>query len=67
MGVYRSDDPMRDFDRWQKEQDAWEASLPRCERCGETVDDYIYDVDGELLCIDCLNDKFRKNVEDYMI
>lgn len=66
MSIYRSDDPIRDFDRWQAEQQAWEDSLPHCDRCGEPIDDYVYEIDGEILCHDCVVDKYRRDVEDYL-
>ena len=66
MSVFRSGDPVADFKRWEQEQREWEDKLPCCERCGEKVDDYVYDVDGEILCIECMITKFRRDVEDYM-
>lgn len=66
MSVHRSDDLDRDLAAWQKEQQDWEDSLPRCERCGEPQDTYVYENDGEILCLDCLAKKYRRNVEDYL-
>ena len=66
MSVFRSEDPARDLAAWQKEQQDWEDSLPRCERCKEPQDTYIYDIDGEKLCLSCLNKKYRRDVEDYL-
>jgi hypothetical protein len=31
-----------------------------CDVCGEELDDEIYEVDGEDLCIECLKERFRK-------
>jgi hypothetical protein len=31
-----------------------------CDKCGEELDDEIFEVDGEELCEECLKDKFRK-------
>ena len=38
----------------------YDVPLPRCEKCGEEIGDQIYDVDGEILCEDCLKEMFRK-------
>ena len=38
MSYFRSNDPDRDFDRWDKAQQAWEDSLPHCDICGEPID-----------------------------
>jgi formylmethanofuran dehydrogenase subunit E len=66
MSVFRSDDPVRDFDRRDREQQDWEDSLPRCERCGEILDTYLYEIDDEILCEGCMERKYRRNVEDYL-
>ena len=66
MGVHRSDDLDRDLAAWQKEQQEWEDSLPTCDCCGEKVDDYVFDIDGEILCIQCVIDKYRRDAEDYV-
>ena len=65
MGVYRSGDPDKDFARRDKEPQEWEDRLPCCDCCGEKVDDYVYDIDGEILCIQCMIDKYRRDAEDY--
>mgnify|MGYP007037194154 CR=1 FL=1 len=64
MSVYRSDDPARDLVQWQKEQQEWEDRLPHCDNCNEVVDDYVFDIDGEILCIECMIAKYRRDVED---
>ena len=52
------------------EHDARQTALlercPKCEHCGEPIqDDYLYDVDGVVLCEECMKDLFRKDREDY--
>ena len=66
MGVYVTNDPVFDFRRWEREQQEWEDSLPCCELCGEKIDDYVYDIDDQILCLDCVIKKYRRDVEDYM-
>lgn len=66
MSVYRSGDPLFDFAQWEKEQQEWEARLPKCDHCEEIMDDYVFDIDGEILCIECMIAKYRRDVEDYV-
>ena len=56
-----------DFARWHEEEEAKaEAKLPVCEDCGEIIyDEYYYDVDGDILCEECLKDRYRHYTEDY--
>ena len=38
--------------------------LPKCAYCGEPIqDDYCYEINGEVICEDCLNDNFRVSTE----
>lgn len=54
-------------DRYEAEQARELAKLPKCDYCGEPIgDDYLYDLDGDIICKSCLNDHFRKSVEDYI-
>lgn len=64
--VYRTNDPVADFLRRDREQQEWEDSLPHCDRCGEIIDDYVYEIDGLIYCMECMDDKYRRNVEDYL-
>ena len=61
---------MDNYDRWVEhdaEQSAWETKLPICDSCGERIqDDYLYDIDGELYCEECIIEHFRKPTEKYM-
>lgn len=33
-----------------------------CECCGEPLTDYFYDIGGEILCEDCMNEIYRQEV-----
>jgi transposase len=65
MSIFRSNDPIADFQRRERERQEWEDSLPHSDHCDEPVDDYVYDIDGEILCIQCMIDKYRRDAEDY--
>ena len=66
MSVYVSSDPDADFVRRDREQQEWEDSLPHCECCGDPIDDYVWEIDDEILCDECAKAKFRRDVEDYL-
>lgn len=55
---FRSDDPARDFDRWDWEQERSRERhyLYKCAQCSEPVYDYeeYYDFDGDKVHEDCM-------------
>lgn len=60
-----TDDPLADFDRYDRQQEEWLNSLPVCDCCGEPIqDEYCYEINGDLICEDCLDMHFRKAVDD---
>lgn len=34
-----------------------------CECCEEPIADYYYDIGGEILCKDCMEDMYRKEID----
>lgn len=59
-----SDDPLMDFDRYDREQAKQLAELPVCDYCNEPVqDDHYYLINGDNVCPDCLEIEFRKEVD----
>ena len=66
MRVHRSGDPLYDFAMREREQQEWEDSLPLCDCCEQPIDDYVYDIGGEILCIQCMIEKYRRDAEDYV-
>lgn len=61
-----SDDPARDFAYHDAEQCRRLEQLPVCEYCGEPIqDEYLYEINDEFICEECLKNNFRKNTEDY--
>ena len=64
MSYFRKGDPLADFDRLDREQARYEASLPKCDNCGEPIhDDHCYKIHGERICIACLENEFREEIE----
>jgi formylmethanofuran dehydrogenase subunit E len=65
--MYRTDNPIADFNRWDAEQERALSKLPECSECGEKItDEECYEFNDELICPECLKDNHRKWTEDYM-
>ena len=60
-----SDDPLLDFDRYDRQQTEDLKKRPVCCYCGEQIqDDFCYEINGEYYCEYCLDMHFRKAVDD---
>ena len=65
--MYYSDDPVRDFERYDAQRERELARRPKCCECDEHIqEDYCFEIDGELVCIHCLKRYYLKNTEDYI-
>ena len=65
--MFYTDDPVKDYDRYDAEQTTKFKQYPLCSYCCDPIfDDYLYEINDEVICEECLNENFRKNVEDYM-
>lgn len=43
------------------------SKLPKCDICGDVIqDDHLFDLDGDLICEDCMHMQFRKRTEEYL-
>lgn len=57
-----TDDPVADFDRYDRDQARRLAQLPTCERCGDAIQqEKAVCIEGFWYCDECL-DKYRKEV-----
>lgn len=63
--MFRSADPVRDWDRHCAEEERQLQRLPKCYECGEPITtEECYLINGEYICPECLKDNHRKWVED---
>ena len=63
-----TDDPLLDFDRYDREQQKRPKELPVCCYCNDPIeDDFCYEINGDYYCEDCLDMHFRKAVDDLVI
>lgn len=50
-----TDDPVRDFERRDREQQEWLDRLPKCAHCHQPIQyDSYYEIEGESICPECL-------------
>lgn len=48
-------------DRYLDRQEEQLQDLPKCDRCGEPIqDEFLYEIDGETLCKECMEELYRK-------
>ncbi len=62
--MLRTDNPLADFDRYDRTQAEWLRSRPVCAYCGEPIqDEYCYKIGGDVICRKCLDDEFKCDTE----
>lgn len=60
-------DPIRDFEERDRRQARRLARRPRCSECNEYIqDDVCYEIDGKLICPECLEANHERNTDDYI-
>ena len=61
--MYRTDDPLADFDRYEQDREAELEKLPECAYCGEKITDaYAFHIDGEWYHKDCFESEYYVEV-----
>ena len=69
--MIRTDNPHADFDRYDAEQQRRLDKLPKCDKCGEPIqDEDLYDFeDGNLICEECvleyINERYKRKTDYY--
>ncbi len=66
-----TDDPIADFNSYERAQEKALARCPVCVCCKERIqEDELYDFDGELVCPECvrdyINDNFKHDTSNYI-
>ena len=57
-----SDNPIADFEAWDREQNRQLENLPECSDCGEPIqDEEAYYINGEWICESCM-EQYKKTV-----
>lgn len=67
MSYGRMADPLDDYNAYSTHQQSELDKLPRCSYCDEPIqDDFCYEINDELICLECLEQHHRKWVDDYV-
>ena len=65
--MYRTDDPIADFNRHQEDMERRLEQRPRCSQCDEHIqEEFCFEINGELICEGCMKMEFRKLTTDFM-
>ncbi len=57
--MYRTDDPLADFDRYEADREAELEKLPECAYCGERITEaFAFHIDGEWYHKDCFESEY---------
>ena len=65
--LFYSDDPARDYDRYCEEQEERLSKYPECACCGKHItDDFLYYIEGDTYCEECMLDEYRRPTDDFM-
>lgn len=64
---FRSDDPVRDFHRYDAYMEGLRKDLPRCDHCHKPIEEERYVVfDDFRVCPDCPEKHYTRDNEAYM-
>jgi formylmethanofuran dehydrogenase subunit E len=65
--MFYTDDPVRDFENYDREMARRIARLPVCAECREHIQsEDLYDINGELYCEECMHNHKRSAI-DYIL
>lgn len=51
------------YNEYAARQEAEIAGLPECEKCGATLYEHLYRIDGKILCEDCEFDMYAEDAD----
>lgn len=55
------------YREYEDEQERMERRLPVCCCCDNPIgDDFLYEIDGDLYCEECMKDEFRRLTDNFM-
>lgn len=59
-------EPIPGYDDWKTRLPDEPNPIVLCDSCGEKLyeGDYLYTINGEKLCEDCVNDEYRRVLSD---
>lgn len=62
-----TDDPIKDFECFDAKREEELEKLPCCYECDKPIQtETCYEINGELICPECLENNHKKWVEDFI-
>ena len=61
--MFYTDDPLSDFHRHDAQQQRELDKLPKCDYCDHPIQTHYYQINGDNVCPECLENHFRKDVD----
>ena len=62
-----TDNPIADFEWYDRQQAKQLERLPVCSSCDEPIQsEHCYEINGELICPECLETYHRKYTDDFI-
>lgn len=62
-----TDNPIRDYDRYCAEQEREMEKYPVCCCCDKSItDDFLFYIEGDIYCEECMKDEFRRPTDDFI-
>lgn len=50
------------WEAYERQQERERSRFPTCDHCGKPLFEYLFRIDGEVLCESCLTDTYREEV-----
>lgn len=64
--MFLSDDPVKDFDRYDAEQEKKLERCPYCVECDRSVqDEHYYLFDDKIICPQCLLENHKQRTDEF--
>ena len=55
------------YEAHEAEEERWLEKRPKCDCCGEPIyEDTFYDIGGEYLCSECMNNRYLVCTDNYI-
>jgi len=62
--MFLTDDPVADFERYDREQARWLDSLPKCSICGDPIQqERAFEKNGFWICHECYENNQRMVID----
>lgn len=57
-----TDDPLMDFERWDRAQNELLEGLPVCDHCDNPIQSDYYEINDSIICEDCMETHYKRYI-----